>query len=232
MYWAYRPDYNIGIATGAGSGLFVIDVDRHEEDGEATLLALDEELGPLPSTVAQRTGSGGRQFFFRWPRGVELRNTAGRGRTGLGPGIDTRGHHGYVVVPPSVHPCGERYRWLPGHGPHEVEPADLPEPWLARLRRKPERRVEVPLRPSPRLQGRGVEIIEDRTTRIARCREGARHHELYRGAFRLAVLARRGIVVWAPAEDALRWAGRQAGLPPAEVDRTVHDARKGAETLP
>lgn len=36
---------------------------------------------------------------------------------------------GQVVLPPSRHPNGAAYKWKPGHGPGEIEPAEVPE-WM------------------------------------------------------------------------------------------------------
>lgn len=46
-------------------------------------------------------------FFFEYPHGVEIRNSAGK----LGPGLDVRGEGGYVLLPPSVHATSRRYEW-------------------------------------------------------------------------------------------------------------------------
>jgi hypothetical protein len=61
-WWAECPHANIGIATGAPSGFFVLDVDpRH--DGDKTLSALIQQHGPLPDTIVSLTGGGGRHFL-------------------------------------------------------------------------------------------------------------------------------------------------------------------------
>ena len=52
-----------------------------------------------------------------------------RNRVGLRPGLDLRGDGGVIVAPPSVHPSGKPYAWVPGLGPDEQPPASLPE-WL------------------------------------------------------------------------------------------------------
>jgi Bifunctional DNA primase/polymerase, N-terminal len=79
--------------------------------GEVTLAALVDRYGPLPATLSQRTGGGGRQLLFCW-QGERIRNRAGD----LGPGLDTRGVKpdgeaaGYIVLPPSPHISGRRYK--------------------------------------------------------------------------------------------------------------------------
>ena len=103
--WCLRyGDQNIGIATGGQ--LVVIDVDRKPGvDGGASLVALEERLGPLPRTVTVETGSGGEHLYFRKPESLPIKNSAGK----LGVGIDVRGDRGFVVGVPSVHPGGGVY---------------------------------------------------------------------------------------------------------------------------
>jgi hypothetical protein len=103
-WWSSRS-LNIGIATGESSGLWVLDIDGDE--GEATLHKLEAEHGTLPPTVEAITGSG-RHLYWRWPSGVEVRNTQCRDDL---PGLDARGNGGYVLAPPSIHPSGRLYAW-------------------------------------------------------------------------------------------------------------------------
>jgi len=119
------PDMNIGIVTGAVSGLAVLDVDpRH--GGEASLRQLEEVHGRLSETIEAETGGGGRHLYLQMPPRL-LRNKAG-----LAAGIDLRADGGMVVAPPSVHPSGRLYRWRPGRSPSAQSPAPMP-PWLLRL---------------------------------------------------------------------------------------------------
>jgi hypothetical protein len=100
---AARADGQIGIATGAQSHCFVLDIDGL--DAETELKKLEAGHGTLPSTVESITPRG-RHLFFDWPR-QGVRNSAGK----IAPGIDTRGEGGYVLAPPSIHPSGRPYYW-------------------------------------------------------------------------------------------------------------------------
>lgn len=119
------PRANLGLVTGAVSGVVVLDVDP-AHGGEASLAALEEEHGALPRTVEARTGGGGRHVYFAHPGGTVPN------RVGLRDGLDIRGDGGCVVLPPSVHPSGGRYRWREGHRPGELDTASLPH-WLAAM---------------------------------------------------------------------------------------------------
>ena len=120
--------YNLGLWCG-GSGLVGIDIDPRD-GGEETLAKLVAELGELPPTVTQLSPSSdhGRHLIFRHP-GHPIRAT-------LGAGIDTR-DQGYLMVTPSVHPCGGRYAWAPSLSPWDIAPAELPAAWMGYVR-KPE----------------------------------------------------------------------------------------------
>jgi hypothetical protein len=122
--WLARwPGANLGIVTGAISGIVVIDVDP-KHGGEESLARLVLEHGPLPLTIEARTGGGGRHLYFAH-LGDRIAN-----KVGFAPGLDLRGDGGYVVAPPSMHPSGRRYEWAAG--PDETAPAPIPR-WLLRL---------------------------------------------------------------------------------------------------
>jgi len=122
-YWYRRwPDANVGVVTGAISNLVVLDIDPNH-GGDASIGRLERKLAPLPVTVQATTGGGGRHLYFAHPGGLV------RNRTALAQGIDVRGDGGYIVAPPSVHPSGRRYAWVPGRSPAEIVPAVLPR-WI------------------------------------------------------------------------------------------------------
>lgn len=113
-YWRQHPLANIGIVTGAVSGLVVLDV-----DGDAGRESLRGRH--LPLTPVVETGRG-YHYYFTHPGG-EVRTCK------PAPGLDLKAEGGYVVAPPSVHPSGRRYRWAEGLSPDDVPLAPLPE-WL------------------------------------------------------------------------------------------------------
>jgi len=104
-FWGQQGLYNIGIATGPKSGVWVTDEDGDE--GRETMRRLEAEHGPLPLTVMAITGNGEHKYW-RYPDGVEIRNFQVRDDL---PGLDVRGEGGYVLAPPSVHPSGRVYAW-------------------------------------------------------------------------------------------------------------------------
>lgn len=123
-----HPCANVGVVTGALSGLLVLDVDSGH-GGAESLARLEIEHGSLPRSVEAMSGGGGRHLYFAHPGG-SVPN-----RVGLAPGIDLRGDGGCVVAPPSLHPNGHRYRWAARRAPGEAPLAPLPA-WLGALLRK------------------------------------------------------------------------------------------------
>lgn len=90
---------------GYFKGQIIIDVDT-KNDGYKSLDELEREFGKFPETRKHRTGSGGLHIIYKQPPGYNIRNTV----TMAGyPGIDRRGNGGYIVLPPSIHQCGQPY---------------------------------------------------------------------------------------------------------------------------
>lgn len=99
-WWSRWPRANIGFPPGRAR-LLVFDLDG--PDGEAAAGALGLLAEPTLEVVTGRA-DGGRHRYYRHPGGT-IRNVA------LAPHLDTRADHGYVLLPPSVHPSGRVYRW-------------------------------------------------------------------------------------------------------------------------
>jgi len=103
-----------------------------ECDTEADLVAVEELK--LPETITVRSSAPyKRHWWFRPP--MEL---------GMVPYVAFRFESGrltadsgrYFLVPPSLHPSGAIYSFLPGRGPDEVDIAELPEAAYAYLARE------------------------------------------------------------------------------------------------
>lgn len=188
-WWSRWPTANLGATTGAASGLVVVDVDL--PDGPKSLDRLQTDHDRLPATCEQRTGSGGRQLLFAHP-GSEVAN-----RTGLVPGIDVRGDGGYIVVPPSRHVSGDRYRWT-----GRVRPAPAPD-WLLALVAERDRTTQPAMRPpvvpsanrGPGPAARyGQAALERELAQLAAAAEGYRNSALNRAAFSLGQLVAGGVL--------------------------------------
>lgn len=137
--WSARwPGMNLGIATGAASGFFVLDVDP-KNGGDETLAALEAKHGPLPDTLRQITPTGGAHYLFRMPAHPVTNSAGARGR-GIGKGLDIRGDGGQIVAFPSTTARGA-YRWA-NLGTAEI--ADAPAWLLELIRRAPQERRQIP----------------------------------------------------------------------------------------
>ncbi len=102
-FWWNHKGSNVGVATGAVSGVFVLDVDP-KNGGQESLDALVMKHGRI-ETLQALTGSRGKHFYFEHP-GKPVKNGVA-----LLPGLDIRGDGGLVVAPPSIHVSGQRYEW-------------------------------------------------------------------------------------------------------------------------
>jgi hypothetical protein len=96
------PNANLAIVTGKISNLIVVDIDpRHG--------GTRDDFKDVQTLIVE-TGGGGWHYYFQYEEGIT-------NHAGIKPGIDIRGDGGYVIVPPSVHPSGNKYEW-------EVAPND------------------------------------------------------------------------------------------------------------
>ncbi len=130
-YWSKRPDANIGVATGAVSGIFVLDVDEDEGvDGMGELFKLEDQYDELPTTLSVKTPRGGSHLYFQHP-GWAIRNTAGF----PAPGLDIRGDGGYVLIPSSQGPAG-------GYVVDEPAPIAIAPAWLLDLLKNHQLRLD------------------------------------------------------------------------------------------
>lgn len=106
-WWAQTPAANVAIATGAVSGLIVIDIDIDHEAGKYGDDVFREwvnDNGVYIDTKTAVTGRGGKHLYFRTTKSYGCKVNAL-------PGVDIRGEGGYVVAPPSIHKNGNPYFW-------------------------------------------------------------------------------------------------------------------------
>jgi hypothetical protein len=109
----------------------VIDADpRHYEGGVNSLDRLIADFS-IPHGPTVETGGGGFHIYLRKPEGVRVRDTL----DGY-PGVEFKTVGRQVVVPPSVHPNGQRYEWDALFGSDMTIP-DVPDALLDQLRRPP-----------------------------------------------------------------------------------------------
>lgn len=127
--WFTGPfrDYGVGVITGSCSNdMFVVDVDQAPgKPGPETFHDLQMQHDEIPETVQAITGGGGRHYLFKAPPGVVIKTD----RNIMGPGVDTRGEGGFIVVAPSIHQSGQYYLWDEAHHPSRMEVADAPQ-WI------------------------------------------------------------------------------------------------------
>lgn len=218
--WTRWPNASIGCATGSVSRCWVLDVDQ--PDGPATLAALEAKHGPLPLTVEQRTGGGGRQLFFKWMEGREVRNSAGK----LGVDIDVRGNGGYAILPHSGHESGGIYTWIVN------EPLALAPDWLldlvAPLSKAPGKPPKAEPKTTPPLPATntgttpyGRKALEYEVEDVATTPEGSRNSALNTAAFKLGSLVAGGELDEDEVEEALLEAALAAGLSENEAKATI-----------
>ena len=228
-WWSRWPWANIGVATGAASGLVVIDVDP-AHGGTASLDHLQSLMGSLPVTLSASTGGGGEHLFFSHPGGVALRNTAGRlpGITEPLPGIDLRGDGGYVVAAPSRHRSGRVYTWRDAN----IVPAAIPG-WL-RPAPRPVFPTGAPRRPAPVGGGSSYglaalrrEVADVRVTAV-----GGRNDRLNRAAFSLGMLIAGGELDQALVEAELLSAALDVALPEAEARASIRSGLTAGARAP
>jgi hypothetical protein len=219
-WWARWPQANIGLACGP-SGLTVVDLDvKGGAGGPASWDRLLADLGMRhPPTPASRTPSGGRHLFFAAPEPAPG-NSAGR----LGPGIDTRGEGGYVLLPPSTLAGGGAYTWEVAPG--EQDPPPLPAA-LAGLLARPEAPRQAGDERGTRGDGSGRHVayahaaLDAEVARLAAAPTGSRNDTLNAAAFALGQLVAAGLLDRAEVERRLLAAAGAAGLGEREAGATL-----------
>jgi hypothetical protein len=226
-------DANIGLVTGAMSGVFVLETDTpegHAADGAASLAALVAEHGDLPPTRQAISPSGSVHYYFQHP-GVHVKNSV----SVIGVGIDIRGDGGMCVAPPSAVPpreatadkparAGGVYRWL-----NDFVPAPAPQWLLDRIqagKETPEFEFEddepddgfdaFAETQFDELYGRKIldplTLLHNATAKLATTKKGGRNHWLNTWSFVLGRYIGAGLIPRSVVEASLWWACERNGL--------------------
>ncbi len=170
--WANDPrPLNAAIATGAVSGVIVLDTDTDEAEAEV-------QRRGVPRTPTVKTAKG-RHRYFRHP-GFPVRNFAGKL-----PGLDLRGDGGYVVAAGSTHPSGFLYHW-------ELTPDDCPfapvPAWLLDLIKPETTAPAAPPAGSARNGKFADAALDGELAELRKAPPGRRNQTLNRCAFNLGQL--------------------------------------------
>lgn len=84
--WGWYTGHDVGVATGRGSGIWVLDLDvKNGKNGRSEFAFIKRAHGRLPNTFTVRSRSGaGLHLYWRYPDDVDVPNSSGR----VGRGID------------------------------------------------------------------------------------------------------------------------------------------------
>jgi hypothetical protein len=214
------PNANIGIATGAASGIIVVDIDPRN-GGNISITRLAGSGLILPRVPEVRTGNGGRHLFFAFQHGIK----ASKDR--IGKGIDLKADGGYVVGAPSAIAAsaqgpGGQYRWM--REPSSPELPRLPRWAVDKLTPKP--------RALPRFEqavsAEGAErSLEGMACSLSRASIGHRNSLLNWAAYTAGHMVREGKIAASTVSSRLTQAALAAGLPLSEVQRTIASGLSG-----
>lgn len=193
---------NIGLITGAISGLAVLDADSVE--------AVEWCEANLPLTPTVKTARG-RHYYFKCRAG--LKNSVNVN----GLKLDVRGEGGYIAVPPSEHETGVMYAKVEGRGLEDLPLAELP----------PQLLVEKGDKPATITGDRGIggkygqAALASELATLVGATEGTRNHTLNSAAFSLGSLVAGGGLDKHQVEAALLAAAISTGLAESEARATI-----------
>jgi hypothetical protein len=140
-HWDRMPTANVGVLMGPGSGL--VDFETDDDDAARTLTELFD--GDFPACPTFKSSRGVHRIF-RYSSRLPSKATHKIGKLDIKIGANGRGSQ--CVFPPSIHPSGARYEWLPRLSPDDVDPPEIPETVL--------RKLEAAIQPNGKPQENGA----------------------------------------------------------------------------
>jgi len=114
-WWQKWPEANVAVITGKVSDMIGIDVDTKDAFGR-----FEDYMPDGFETPMCRTPRGGWHYWFKYEEGF-------RTCSNVLEGVDIRADGGYLIVPPSENGNGEKYAWLDGLKPSDVDKQPIPE---------------------------------------------------------------------------------------------------------
>lgn len=209
MQWLQEwPCANVGIVTGNASNLLILDVDGMEGISSLRDLGLAES----PTVVTAR----GHHYYFNFPSSLINISTT---RSGLFPGIDTRGRGGYITAPPSVHETGHKYYWSK---PLDGGLPDAPM-WLIQRLTPPKRSAyKIPVYHGEINQRYVQTALRNEALEVAMASNGTRNARLNQAAFSMGTLVAQGGINVECIARTLAQAAINAGLCRREIEKTLY----------
>jgi putative DNA primase/helicase len=228
-FFKRNSEANFAAATGSVSGFFVVDVDGAA--GIAAMKKLIAESGSLGKSVRVKTPRG-YHFWYEYPD-APVRNSASK----IAPYIDVRGDGGYVLLPGSIGPNGEKYRFLDGYCLSRVSVGPAPDwlAWLVVATPKPPTtasdRAEQPGNMAPRANY-GTAALRAESNKMRALPEGQRNDGLNKASFRMGQLVAADSLDESDAGTELLGAALSTGLSEAESTATIESGLSAGKRSP
>lgn len=92
----------IGMVTGKISNIIVLDIEQ------SCPFTLEDLLKKYPTGLIAKSGGGGYHLFYQYPTNVSKVSN----RVRIFEGADLRADGGFIVLPPTRHPNGNKYEWF------------------------------------------------------------------------------------------------------------------------
>lgn len=228
--WA-QSFYNIGIATGTVSRVFVLDCDAVEV---FEWLIAHRELPQTPTVHTPR----GYHLYFTLPD-FPVKNAAGLHKRDpeLPEGLDIRGDGGFVMAPgsyfiPTVEEMAEgklegAYYWVDGLSIDDLAPAPAPAWLLDLLRPKPLPVYDASYEPVAIGDSYAASAFAAEIANVEGARTGTRADTTFKSSAALGNLIAAGALDRGETERALVHAAQIAGLSASEAQ---HNVKEGIST--
>lgn len=124
--WFKRGDANLAILAGKIYGIVVLDIDCHSPGYDGSFIQTHE----IPETWKSKTWRGGYHYYFRYPIWIKVDSTKMKDKW-----LEFMSDGSYLVEAWSKYIDWDKvfeYTWEPGHGPWDMEVAEMPQ-WLIDL---------------------------------------------------------------------------------------------------